>query len=346
MSETDTMGEPGVTEVTAVELGVIEMDRPPDDFLPDEPEGAAFHRAWQNSGIAAFDCRYLAIFSNGIRIAIVPYFTGRYSLSTMLPKGMLESLLGWIKFNYVCVGHPSTDFGLIQGEISAELLALVNATLAKKNALIAYKGFSDKLPLQNFVCTRGLPVAVLTLAGDYFSMLNGRRRYDYHHKRQAASALRFEEHTTLPEHLLPAVFRLYLDTLTHAEMRFEILTPEYFSAMSGVGKFHLYFEGERLIGFLQLITRGAKANLKYIGMDHLRHRQYFLYFVMCIRAIQAAQREGCTRIELGVSSYQAKQLMGCEQVATSVYFRHSNPLANWLLCKCKFLIEPGRDELR
>jgi len=189
-------------------------------------------------------------------------------------------------------------------------------------------------------------VAVLTLTGDYFSMLNGHRRYDYRHKLQAASTLRFEEYSTLPAELLPAVFRLYLDTLTHAELRFEVLTPEYFSAMAGVGKFHLYFEGERLIGFVQLLTQSKKTNIKYIGVDHQRNRQYFLYFVMCIRAIQAAQRAGCTRVELGVSSYQAKQLMGCELIATRVYFRHRNPLANWLLSRCRFLIEPGRAELR
>jgi len=343
------MGEP-----SANELGVIELGSPPDDFLPDEPEGVAFHRAWQASGVTAFDCRYLAIFRNKKRIAVAPFFTGRYRASTMLPKGLLKTLFGWIQLSYACVGHPSTDFGVIDGQIdgmadeklSAEVLALVNATLTKKAPLVAYKGFPENLPLAGFVKAQGLPVAVLTLKGDYFAMLNGHRRYDYRHKLQAASALSFEEYGTLPAHLLPSVFRLYLDTLTHAEMRFETLTPEYFSAMAGVGKFHLYFEGERLIGFLQLLTQGEKANIKYIGVDHQRNRPYFLYFVMCIRAIETAQRAGCTRIELGVSSYQAKHLMGCEQIPTSVYFRHRNPLANWLLGKCKLLIEPGRDELR
>ncbi|MDD4929278.1 MAG: hypothetical protein PHP85_08385 [Gallionella sp.] len=329
-----------------VDLSVIELDTPPDDFLADEPEGAAFYKAFQASGIGDFDCRYLAVFKNGMRIAVVPYFLGNFSLGMLLPHGMLKKCTGWIRFGYACVGHPSTDFGQIEGEVSAEVLNLVNATLAKKSALIAYKGFPEDLPLTGFIRARGLPVAVLTPAADYYSGLDGHRRNDFRHKLNAASTLRLEQYSTLPGHLQAPVYQLYLDTLRHTQLCFEILTPEYFRAVSGLGQFHLYFEGARLIGFLQMIVSGKKANLKYMGMDHRRNRQYFLYFVMCLRGIEAALHAGCTRIELGVSSYPAKRLMGCELVETCVFFRHSHVFFHWLLGKVKFFIEPSSDELR
>lgn len=328
------------------ELTAIELDTPPDDFLADEPEGAAFHQAFLASRIKDFKCGYLQISRDGQRVAVVPFFLGAFSLTTLLPEGLLKHSLAWLRFRYACVGHPSTDFGMIDGEINAKILALVNATLAKKSPLIAYKGFSEPLPLSGFNQVSGLPVAVLTPKGDYYSMLDGHRRNDFRHKLHAASTLIFEEYSTLPQHLQSPVYRLYLDTLAHAKVSFEILTPEYFNAMSGLGKFHLYFEGERLIGFLQLITKSGKATLKYLGMDHLRNRPYYLYFAMCLRAIEASVAAGCTRIELGVSSVQAKQLMGCELIETRIYYRHRNALIHWLSGKCKFMLEPKSAQLR
>lgn len=321
-------------------LRAVELDRPPEDFLQDEPEGAAFHKAFQAAGIRDFDCRYLAIFRADQRIATVPFFLGSYNFGTLLPDGLLKKSLSWISFDYACAGHPSTDFGQIDGEISAEIIGLIVDILSKKAPLVAWKGYSDDLPTEGFVRARGLPVAILNVSGDYYSQLDSHRRNDFRHKLKVASALRFEEHETLPESLLQPVYHLYLDTLQHADIRFEVLTPEYFSAMAGLGKFHLYFEEDRLIGFLQTLTRGKRASLKYMGMDHLRNRQYYLYFAMCLKGIESAIAAGCSRIELGVSSYPAKHLMGCELVETFIYFRHNNPLLHALLAKCKFLIEP------
>lgn len=335
--------KPGVASDS---LSVEELLLPPDDFLADEPEGAAFCKAFQASGIAEFDCRYLAIFRDDRRVAVVPYFLHEFYVNTMLPDGVLKKNLSWVKFRIACVGHPSADIGMIDGEISEDVLALANAALQKKASLVAYKGFAANLPLPGFVRVRGLPVCRLNIQGDYYSGLDRRRRKDFRKKLQAANTLRAEEYSTLPEHLLAQVYQLYLNTLAQATMRFEILTPAYFKEMAGLGKFHLYFEGERLIGFLQMLTLGSKANLKYMGMDYQRNRPYFLYFVMCLRALEVCMRAGRTQLELGVLSYQVKRLMGCEQIETSVYYRHNNPLVNWLLGKFKFLLEPSAEELQ
>jgi len=320
-------------DVASDSLSVEELLLPPDDFLADEPEGAAFCKAFQASGIAEFDCRYLAIFRDNRRVAVVPYFLHEFCVNTMLPDGVLKKNLSWVKFRIACVGHPSADIGMIDGEISEDVLALVNAALQKKASLVAYKGFAANLPLPGFVRVRGLPVCRLNIQGDYYSGLDRRRRKDFRKKLQAASTLRAEEYSTLPEHLLAQVYQLYLNTLAQATMRFEILTPAY-------------FEDERLIGFLQMLTLNSKANLKYMGMDYQRNRQYYLYFVMCLRALEACMRAGCKQLDLGVTSYQVKRLMGCEQIETSVYYRHNNLLINWLLGKFKFLLGPSAEELQ
>ena len=335
-----------VPTFTPNKLSAIELRSPPDDFLPNEPEGAAFHKAFQAAGIAGFDCRYLAIFRGDQRVAVVPYFLDELNLNTMLHEGLLKRCLSRARLRIACVGHPSTDFGMIDGEKSADVLALVNATLEKQAPLVAYKGFTSGLPLPDFVRVSGLPVTVLMLEGDYYSGLDSRRRNDFHHKLEAAKALRIEECCELPEHLLARVFQLYLNTFNRAPLRFERLTLDYFRQTAGLGKFLLFYEADMLIGFVQLICKGNKASFKYVGMDYRHNRQYGLYYVMCLKGIEACLRDGYQHLELGVTSYHFKHLLGGQLVPTDIYYRHNNPLVNWLFGKLKFLLEPSADELR
>lgn len=333
-------------DVAPGSLSVEELALPPDDFLANEPEGAAFCKAFQASGITEFDCRYLAIFRNGQRIATVPYFLHTFSTNTMLPDGVLKKCLAWVKFRIACVGHPSTDFGMIAGEISEEVLALVNTTLQKKTSLVAYKDFAANLPLSGFVQVSGLPVPVLTIAGDYYSGLDGRRRNDFRHKLEKSKPLRFEESTALPEHLSAQVFQLYLNTYERSPVKFERLTLAYFQETANISKFLLFFEGESLIGFAQLIGKQRKMILKYVGMNYECNRRYGLYFLLCLKAIEACVRDGYARLDLGVTSYHFKHLLGSQLIKTNIYYRHNNPLVNWLLGKLKFLLEPSAEELQ
>jgi hypothetical protein len=327
-------------------LSIIDLDTPPDDFLPNEPEGAAFHKAFLASGILDFKCHYLTIFRDEQRIAVIPYFLSTFSPGTLLPDSLLKKSLAWINFSYICVGHPSTDFGLIDGEISAEVLALVNATLAKKSPLIVYKGFIDPLPLDGFTCARGWPVSVLTVKDDYYSGLDGHRRIDFRHKLEKAQMLRLEECNNLPEQLVQPMFQLYLNTYNHAPTHFERLTPAYFRNTASISKYLLFYEADTLIGFAQIIGKNKKATFAYVGMNYQRSQQYGLYYVICLRCIESCVRDGYQQLELGVTSYHFKHLLGGQLVETRLYYRHNNALINWLLGKLKFLIEPSEDELR
>lgn len=327
-------------------LSAEDLALPPDDFLADEPEGAAFCKAFQASGIAEFDCRYLAIFRGERRVAVVPYFLHEFCINTMLPDGMLKKCLSWVKFRIACVGHPSADFGRIDGEMSEDVLSLVNATLQKKAPLVAYKGFAAGLPLPGFTRASGLPVPVLAIAGDYYSGLSARRHDDFRRKLKKAELLRFEECNALPEHLAAQAFRLYLDTYEQSPIRFERLTLGYFRKTAGIGKFLLCFEGGTLIGFAQLIGKQQKMVGKYMGMDYECNRRYGLYFLLCLKSIEVCAREGYTQLDLGVTSYHFKHLLGSQLVETSIYYRHNNQLVNWLLGKLKFLLEPSAKELQ
>jgi hypothetical protein len=80
-------------------------------------------------------------------------------------------------------------------------------------------------------------------------------------------------------------------------------------------------------------------------MDYLRSHPYGLYYVLCLRGIESCVRDGYQQLELGVTSYHFKHLLGGQLIETNLYYRHNNTLINWLLGKLTFLIEPTAEDL-
>ena len=122
-----------------------------DDFGAAEPEDYRFMRAYQSAGVADFRCGYLLVYRGAVRVSVVPYFTTAYRLNTLVKNPLLKRLLAPLGFKVACVGHPSTDIGRIEGEISAEILQAVSGVLRSKAAATAYKWFTQALPLDTFV---------------------------------------------------------------------------------------------------------------------------------------------------------------------------------------------------
>lgn len=151
---------------------------------------------------------------------------------------------------------------------------------------------------------------------------------------------------TLPEHLVAKVYQLYLNTYQKAELKFERLTLEYFVNTRELSHYLMFFLEDELIGFTQLIAKGRKLVNRYIGLDYGKSYNHGLYFAMFIRAVEFGIREGFAEIELGATSYEFKRILGARQHPTWNYYRHTNPLFNWLLGKLRSVLEPSESELR
>lgn len=317
----------------------------PDGFLADEPEGGAFYAAFQRSAVPGFDVGCIEVKRHGSRIATVPVFVMNFSLATMLPPGVLKRLLGWIRLRIACVGHPSADFGRIDGETSAAVLAITNRCIAGAAAITAYKGFPAGLPLDGYVQVRGLPVPLLDIRDDYFAALPSRRRNDLKRKRRASETLRWEISQGLPDHRVDEVYRLYLQTNERAIVHFEKLNRDYFVETAALSEYILAFEEERLVGFAQLISRNGSMLFKYVGMDYRCAHAYGLYFGLLIRMIEHAIDTRTTALDFGVTAYEFKRKLGARMVDTWVYYRHANRMLNAVLKRCAPLLKPGADEL-
>ena len=323
-----------------------EMFVPPLNFLQECTENDAFYQSIQKANLDGFQFGYFIIYRNNKIITVAPYFVMDFNLNTLLPEGILKRCTNWIKFNLACIGNPIADFGRIHGEISVEILNLINQSLAKKGSLLAYKGFVDELPLADFTQVNSLPVPVLQLGPNYFSELPSERRNLLKRKLKKAVSLRYEEHQGLPLQWLEKVYALYLQTYQKAELKFEKLNPQYFLETGIISHYLLFFEEEKLIGFTQLIGRNHYLVNRYIGLDYSRSHEYGLYFVMFIKTIEFAIDKGFTQLELGATSYEFKRRLGAKIIPTWNYFQHVNPILNWGLKKFKNLLEPSASELK
>lgn len=327
-------------------LQVEHVDVAPDGFLAHDPEDARYHRAFQAAGLPDFRFGYLIVRRSGVQLAVLPYFVMNFQVNTMLPDGWLKRSLNWLRFNIACVGHPSTDLGHLDGEPTADVLAAANRVLQTKARLVAYKGFGPDMPLPGFVRVPGMPVAVLQVRPDYWTALPAKRRHNLKTRLKNAQGLRLEEQEGMPAELVDRVYALYLKTYERAAVKFELLNPQYFVATGPVSRYLFFYHQDELVGFMQLICKHPRMVVRYIGMDYVHSERHGLYFAMFLRAIDVCLREGFTEMESGATSYAYKRLFGSELAQTWVYYRHTNPVLNWVLGKIGFLLEPSEDELK
>ncbi|MEO7728079.1 MAG: GNAT family N-acetyltransferase [Burkholderiales bacterium] len=322
-------------------LTVEHLATPPPDFLADEVEGYLYYKAFNDAGIEDFQLGYLVVIRNGRRVAVVPYFVMRYCVNTTLPDGPLKRMLGWLRFKIACAGHPSADFGRIDGEISAEVLRVVNAELFKLAAVVSYKDFAAGLPLDGFSMQPNLPVARLDVAGDFYAGLRGSVRREFRQRLRRAQSLRIEECGAYPREHAARIHELYLQTHARAEMQLEKLTPQFFANVAAISKYVLYWENDVLIGFSLLICKDRFMLGKYLGMDYARAPKYGLYFVMMLNHVDICVRDGYTVYQTGASSYDFKQRLGSRLIPAYIYFRHRNPLIHRMLALLMKLVAYG-----
>ena len=320
---------------------VEHLSTPPEGFLSNKAEGYAYYKAFQESGIENFEFGYLAVKRDQRTVAVAPYFVTDYCANTTLEEGWLKRLLQPLRFKIACIGHPSADLGMIDGEVSEEVLQAINTELFKLAPIVAYKDFGDKLPLREFSREPNLPVAVLEITGDYYSGLSRSTRRNFRRKTRAAQALRIEERDAYPAEHADRIYELYLDTFNHAEMAFEKLTPQFFELVAPISKYVFYWENEILIGFSLLICKNRCMVAKYLGMDYSRSRQYGLYFAMILNHIDICVRDGYTLYQTGQSSYNFKERIGSTLIPTYIYFRHRNRILNRMLSLLMRLVSYG-----
>jgi predicted N-acyltransferase len=341
----------------------------------DEVEDYDYLLAVEEAGMAGFDWRYLALFEHGRMIAAVPMFLSDYQLETTVEVSSSRRVARFVRryfpdflvLKLACLGSPCTETGVagfhpdVADTRKPELLALLLAGFDRFAdnqgcSLRAAKDFPEtqgealRRVFNNagFAPTPALPTAWLDVdfntIGEYLQRLSSGTRKDMRRKLKSEQHIRVEVRADLAE-LMPRVMALYGETRNRSEWQFETLTEGYFTGvlanMRGRSLCFLYYAGDTLLA-ANLVVHGKDSLIdKFFCMDAEQGRRHNLYFLSWFNNIRYCLDKGIARYQSGQAYYENKLRLGSRLTANTMYFKHRNVLAQWLLRRLAPLLSMG-----
>jgi predicted N-acyltransferase len=345
-----------------------------DRLFPHELEDHAYLRAIERAGLAGFRYLYFAVRDGDRLLAAAPAFVTDYRLDTTVQGGLrrvTEALATafprLLRIPMLSLGSPVTErcragFALDSApEQHAAWLDVIlvhmEAVAAKeKFGMLAVKDAPLDEPAWQQVCPRhglrtlpGLPGATLDIPwhdlDGYLESQGASTRKDLRRKWRAATALKIEWRTDLAG-IADEVQRLYRETLTHAELSFEELTPSYFEnvlrGMPDRAFCVTYSEGDRLVAFNLVLHDSDRLLDKFLGMDYAAMDRYNLYHVSWLENIRFCIEHRIGVYESGQGLHAEKRRLGSTLHANALWYRHRNRFADGVLARLEKLASLDR----
>ena len=354
-----------------------------DACFPGDPEGWAYYLAVEESGLAAFSWVYLVAREGERIVAVVPAFITEYSLDTTVQgrwKLALQPLLRRLRRGFtlrlLCLGSPFADkchLGFApdlpssrRGEAVSRLLTSLDAFAAGQAiGLLAAKDLSDAdlpavvraaLAAAGFSSQPSLPNAVLALphASEelYLKSLSHAARRDVRRKLRSRDLVRVELRRG-PEalELVPELVRLYDAQRSRSSLdfdQFESLTQAYFlnvlaeKTMAAV--VFLYLHQDRLVAFNLCYHTDRMFIDKFIGFELPLARSLNLYVVSWMTNVRYCIERGIPFLQTGQTGYRMKCRLGSKLQPNRIFYRHRNPIVNFILRRAGPLLAADRHD--
>jgi predicted N-acyltransferase len=343
-------------------------------LFPRELEDHAYLRAIERAGLAGFRYQYFVARNGSRLLAAVAAFITDYRLDTTVQGGFrrtTEILAGifprLVRVPMLSLGSPVTErcrVGFAPDSTPAQHAAWLDAILAhmetvaarEKLGMLAVKDAPLDEPAWQQVCPRhglralpGLPGATLDVpwhdVDGYLESLGASMRKDLRRKWRTGAALKIEWRTDLAG-IADEVQRLYRETLAHAELLFEELTPAYFEnvlgGMPGRAFCVTYSETGRLVAFNLMLRDSERLLDKFLGMDYAAMDRYNLYHVSWLENIRFCIEHGIGVYESGQGLHAEKRRLGSSLHANALWYRHRNRFADRVLARLEKLASLDR----
>ncbi|QKK33361.1 GNAT family N-acetyltransferase (plasmid) [Rhizobium indicum] len=340
--------------------------------FPDEIETYDYLLVVEEAGIEGFDWRYVVVRECGEIVAAMPAFLCRYALETTLEAGRIRRAVekirstfnGFLTLRLACLGSPCTETGAIgfhpkiaqsrRPALLAQLLEAFEAhAQAERCSLMALKDLPQPIPSRTepvlsssgYAEIGGMPTAWLDIdfgtIDEYFASLSPGTRKDMRRKLRGREKVRVEYRAEFGD-LLPRVMQLYLETRQRSEWQFEELTPAYFDgilkSMPGHSFCAMYFVDDELLAANLLVHDENRLIDKFFCMDAEKGRRYNLYYLSWFNNLEYCLRHGIGRYQSGQAYYRNKVRLGSHLTANAIYFRHRNPVLQFILKKTSPLL--------
>lgn len=343
--------------------------------FPEELEDWDYYRAVEQSGMAGFQWRYLALFEDQRLVAAAVAFTTAYALDTTvqgLGKRLTEGLRRrWprlLDIRLYALGSPVAEQCHVgtAGHIDPQrrpLLLRELLVLARRDAdqagigLLAVKDAAQQDGQWLHACEQAglqsmpsLPGGVLPITfgsvDAYLGSLGKSTRKDLRRTLRGPGP-RLEWRRSVDD-VLPRMMALYDSTLARSDLSFERLSPGYFQqVLEQLGERAvcvLYWLDDELVAFNLLLLDRHRLVDKFFAHDLERTRAHNLYVRSWLANVDYCIEQAIPIYACGQAGYASKLRLGCGFVGHTLFFRHRHPLCNGLLRLLKPLIRPDRGD--
>ena len=347
-------------------------------LFADDLENWPYYRAIERSQLAGFEWLYFGVRDDdGKLLAAVPAFVTDYRLDTTLtgPLRHVTSAIARLFPSLLCqrllslgspvgeVCHLGFDEGLDRPG-QARLLDMLFSKVEKyaRRNRISMLAAKDTTVTQDDLWAAvgaahglrrqpGLPTALLDIRFEslesYLATLSRATRKDLRRKLKASAAIRVEWRENIDD-IIDEVMRLYRETLAHAALTFEELTPEFFTGvlrdLRPRVRCATYWLDGRLVAF-NLVLHDREVLLdKFLGMDYRFARRYNLYYLTWLTNIGYCIEHGLERYQSGQGLHREKLRLGSQLSANWLWYRHRNRVFDTLFAAFERLFRLDRHD--
>lgn len=330
--------------------------------IPDEIRAQAFEGQAKSFGYhdiaartlaAQFEHRYIVLQDRRTgRAGVQPVFFVNQDILEGLPGRLHAALIwprrffpGWLRMRMLMVGCPAGDGALDSREqwfVEGLCEALgIYAKKTKASAILlkdfpaVYREVLAPLADRGYRRVPSMPACKLDFDFASFEAymkekLGRKLRYKYI-KLNKKEAIPFEVLTDVAP-IAGELYELYRQTHERSKMRFERLTPEFFtligSEMPGTARYFVWRVDGKIAAFaLCLVHEGTMYHLN-IGFDYSVSFDLQLYYVTIRDLFQWALDNGLRHYVTGQLNYDPKLHLKMTLDPLDLYARHTNPLVN------------------
>ncbi len=331
--------------------------------FPVEVEGRWWYRALELSGVEDQFQFFYAVVHADKPVAIAPCFVMDIPLSILVPEEFASfftvagSVIPAFKYQRTfSIGSPCADEGTV-GIDPAYVLADVANVIQKaveqkarslKASTVAWKDFpAETWPALRAISSKNGMFEVISMPGavvefskesgatTYYKDLKASRRQKIMKKLRSSKA-EVDVDVEVMQHpnqgVRDEIFKLFWQTYEKGKMKFERLTPAFFTHIAEAEEAYFILLREKksndLVAFMLCFKVGHRIINKFIGLDYNRPSTWFLYFRLWDEAINWCIEQKAVDLQSGQTSYSAKIELGHKLVPLSNFCKHSNPVIN------------------
>jgi predicted N-acyltransferase len=148
--------------------------------------------------------------------------------------------------------------------------------------------------------------------------------------------------------VLEEVYPLYLQVYDRSKLRFEKLTPEYFSRlgreMPERTRFFLWRQEGKAIAFSLCLVHHGVIYDEYLGLDYRVAYELNLYFYTLRDIISWALEQGLHSYCSSPLNYDPKLHLGCELVPLDLYVMHTGTLIKPVVRRALRFLQPTKHD--